>query len=415
MPFFTTLPILLRDHTVAGFARAGLATMLVAIGGGAVLEAQCLTTFAAGFNYGNSVDCNASDCHWAAAIDKRGTLTDLLALDDGKVSVGVGSEAAGSGGQGDTPLSADRGFLFSSPGAKVTPHVTLLHTLDLTVSDEARPGPQRGWLRRGTHNLAGLTIGEVGELSVETKPASIFTVMRFAIRVNGSWYASKRFFKQSDTTVFEKQVINPAISDWLSEVFIAGTSLDGDLSDNPSTPLNASDVISGYGWYADTYALAGKNACVRIDNYQIKLGVRSDPYLQWAMGPFANPFADKDPDADPDHDGLSNLLEFVTGGDPTTSNAPSGRPVVTAHGDDLIVTFRRSEASKLQPVTVIVQVGSGPSGWDPASNIIIGPTAGQGPHGASYSVNETGTLDTVVVTIPGVAARKLTARVIATR
>ena len=375
--------------------------------------AQTLTNYSAGFNNGNtdsSQGRSVTDYNWSIVTADAGE------ADRGQLRVGVSSEPGRAPVSAETdPAAISRGFLFASPGGEVIPRALLFHTLHQGVSDAVQDAPQPDWFRRGRRSLSELTVGDVDELSVYTRPASIHTVMRFAIRVDGEWYASKSFFKQLDTGVFEKHVINPAINEWITGVFISGSSLERDLAKNLTTPLNTSGVISGYGWYADTYALQGEDAEVQIDHYEIKLAVTSDPYLQWAIGPFANLFTDTDPDADFDHDGLSNLLEFVLGGDPTTADGPSVRPSITASGDDLFVTFRRSDASEIHGVTVKVQVGFGPDSWDPAADIVIGPSSEIGPNGAVYSVNEIGTLDTVVVTIPGAAAAGKSARVIAVR
>jgi len=134
------------------------------------------------------------------------------------------------------------------------------------------------------------------------------------------------------------------------------------------------------------------------------------PYDGWAGGSFANPF----PGVDFDNDGLSNLLEFVLGGDPTTNDNPSVRPAVSTSGSNLIVTFKRSDASELAPaVSVKVQVSADLVSWNPADDIPIGAADGSGPNGATYTVDDSGTLDNVVVTIPKGAATRKFARVVA--
>jgi len=66
-------------------------------------------------------------------------------------------------------------------------------------------------------------------------------------------------------------------------------------------------------------------------------------YAAWAAG-FPG-LTDSSPGADPDNDGLSNLLEYVLGGDPRVSDA-SIRPVSTIVGSNLVLTYKRSDASK---------------------------------------------------------------------
>ena len=136
---------------------------------------------------------------------------------------------------------------------------------------------------------------------------------------------------------------------------------------------------------------------------------RSPPasaYDTWKNGTFANAFTDTLPGSDQDNDGLENLLEFVLGGDPTISQAGIA-PSVTASGSDLVVTFKRSDESELQPVAVKVQTSTTLAGW--ADFATIGATDGSG-----YTVSEDGSNpDLITVTIPKGADLKKFARVVA--
>ena len=136
------------------------------------------------------------------------------------------------------------------------------------------------------------------------------------------------------------------------------------------------------------------------------------PYDDWADD-FPG-FTPTTPGLDFDNDGLENLLEFVLGGNPTLSESGIA-PTVSAAGGDLVVTFKRSDASELAPaVPVKVQVSADLVNWNPADDITIGATNGSGPNGTTYTVDETGTIDTIVVTIPKGVATKKFARVVAT-
>jgi autotransporter-associated beta strand protein len=140
----------------------------------------------------------------------------------------------------------------------------------------------------------------------------------------------------------------------------------------------------------------------------LTLGSNASPYENWAA---TYPgFTATGAALDPDNDGIVNLLEFVLGGNPT-ANDPSAIPSVITSGDNLILTFKRSDASELQPVTVKVQVSANPAIWDPANDITISATNGTGPGGATYTVDETGSLDTIVVTIPTTSAARKFVRV----
>ena len=64
------------------------------------------------------------------------------------------------------------------------------------------------------------------------------------------------------------------------------------------------------------------------------------PYDTWANGAFANAFTDKLPGSNPDGDGLTNLLEFAFGTDPTVSSGGSiawSGGAVTGHGTPVVI------------------------------------------------------------------------------
>jgi len=367
-------------------------------------HAQPLTHFRASFDLpgtGGATVLHASDYRWVAAVASGKSVGEAPA-DGEQLSVGIDAGTPSFSGEHTSSTQPSRaGFLFASPMEGYTPRAMMLHTLHLGVADHIRTENKLDWLVSGKGALVGLKVREIEELSLRVRAASIHTVMRFAIRVDGDWYASKLFFKQINPEAFEKHVINPATHEWISGVLTAEGAVDTNLTDNPSTPLNGSDEISGYGWYADCYSLAGKDALVRIDDYGIKLGILSQPYLQWAIGPFVNPFTDTDPTADSDGDGLSNLMEFVSGGDPTVDDRSTVAPSVTTDGNNLLVTFRRSDASEVERLLVSVTVGGkGNASGVAERRYIMGAGDERWPDGSTSSVNEVGTLDRITVTIP---------------
>jgi hypothetical protein len=75
----------------------------------------------------------------------------------------------------------------------------------------------------------------------------------------------------------------------------------------------------------------------------IKL-VRGDGFAAWADS-WTNPaLADKAPGADPDDDGISNLLEYILGGDPRTSDTGI-LPDAAINGDFLVLSYKRNDTS----------------------------------------------------------------------
>jgi autotransporter-associated beta strand protein len=138
------------------------------------------------------------------------------------------------------------------------------------------------------------------------------------------------------------------------------------------------------------------------------------PYESWALGPFTNSFTNTLPGVDFDNDGLSNLLEFVLGGDPTISQDDIA-PTAIVSGGNLELKFNRSDASELAPaVTVTVELSADLTFTTPADDITIGPASDLGPiapSGASYTVVNSGGSDTITVSIPQGAAPRKFARV----
>jgi hypothetical protein len=86
------------------------------------------------------------------------------------------------------------------------------------------------------------------------------------------------------------------------------------------------------------------------------------PFESWIAGyTTITATADKASAADPDGDGLSNLTEFVLGGNPSVSN-PSAGPAAVISGNNLAVSFTRSAASEGN-TTAVVQYSTDLSTW----------------------------------------------------
>ena len=126
--------------------------------------------------------------------------------------------------------------------------------------------------------------------------------------------------------------------------------------------------------------------------------------------------ANSGPADDFDNDGIDNLLEFVFGGDPTISEPDIAPCVVSADGDNLLVTFQRSDASE-SSVTVTIELSDDLTFSTPENNIVIGADTNAGPiapSNSSFTVVNDGGFDTITVTIPNSGATNF-ARVIATQ
>ncbi|GAA5130891.1 autotransporter-associated beta strand repeat-containing protein [Luteolibacter yonseiensis] len=126
-------------------------------------------------------------------------------------------------------------------------------------------------------------------------------------------------------------------------------------------------------------------------------------YSSWASG-FGLAAGDQDPSDDPDHDGLSNLVEYVLGGNPSQSGS-SVLPTGHKDGANYIFTFKRSDASE-GDTTQFVEYGDNMTVW---GSFAIGASPGSGA--VSISENTpSADLDTVTVTIPTAGATKFFAR-----
>jgi hypothetical protein len=98
------------------------------------------------------------------------------------------------------------------------------------------------------------------------------------------------------------------------------------------------------------------------------------PFESWIAGyTTITATADKASAADPDGDGLSNLTEFVLGGNPSVSN-PSAGPAAVISGDNLAVSFTRSAAS-VDNTTAVVQYSTDLSTWS-ATDVTTPTTSG---------------------------------------
>jgi autotransporter-associated beta strand protein len=109
-----------------------------------------------------------------------------------------------------------------------------------------------------------------------------------------------------------------------------------------------SNVMLPQGWTADSPVISADGLSLEI-HVRATDGLISE-YDAWAIG-FSG-FSETGMELDPDRDGISNLLEFVLGGDPTRADNSEVLPRIDASGDDLLFTFTRSLASIEQEVSL---------------------------------------------------------------
>jgi autotransporter-associated beta strand protein len=260
----------------------------------------------------------------------------------------------------------------------------------------------------GTNSRTGGTNVNAGTLTINGPLADATMNIASGATVNGNGALTFNI----DGTTADQIVDNGTIN--LTNLSIAVNATGSGLTETEYVLVDA----TGGGLITGTFAgISGAGSYIL--NYstpnQVKLVLPAGtPYDTWAGGTFANPFTNTAKNVDFDNDGLSNLLEFVLGGDPTISQAGIA-PSVSTSGSNLVVTFKRSDDSELAPaVTVKVELSTDLTFSTPAQDITIGAASDPGPiapSGASYTVSNSGGFDTITVTIPQGSDPKKFARV----
>ena len=114
------------------------------------------------------------------------------------------------------------------------------------------------------------------------------------------------------------------------------------------TPAAASYLIATYGSLGGgaptVTGIPGGYVLDTATTGQIKL-VKSAGYDTWADSWTGPALSDKTPGGDPDGDGISNVMEYVIGGDPRVSST-SYLPGEAIVGTDLVLSYERSDASE---------------------------------------------------------------------
>jgi autotransporter-associated beta strand protein len=172
-------------------------------------------------------------------------------------------------------------------------------------------------------------------------------------------------------------------------------------------------ILASYGSLTGTFATtngipAGYNLVYNHNDgnssNNIALVSAGDPYLAWLAAFPALTGADRAPDVDFDGDGLVNGLEFVLGSNPTSS-ASTGLVGSAFNAANLVLTFKRSEASKAY--AVVVEHGTTLATWP--GQIPVPTSATAGP---PVTVVDNGAADDdITVVIPQGADPKKFARI----
>jgi hypothetical protein len=157
-----------------------------------------------------------------------------------------------------------RAFMFVLPTDGGAPGASLLYTTHLVSTTEQQNNPQPDWFRDGSIGLGGRTVEDVQQIRIRALPANDVTG-HIGLQLNGgAWVFSTTSYTLSNTAWTLYDFTGLASEQWYSGGF-DGTTLDGDLSDNPLVSISGGDLVTGYALYANTAALAGTDARVRLD------------------------------------------------------------------------------------------------------------------------------------------------------
>lgn len=127
----------------------------------------------------------------------------------------------------------------------------------------------------------------------------------------------------------------------------------------------------------------------------------ASPFNLW-LDSHALSGADRAPEADPDKDGSPNLVEFVTGGNPTLSDADK-RLQTSAAGGNLTVSFTRPDT--VSGVIIRFQAGTTLTSWPESFTVGTSPEVAITPNDAAP--------DTITLTLPAAGQPRRFVRLLA--
>ena len=215
------------------------------------------------------------------------------------------------------------------------------------------------WKLTGAGSYTGATTVSAGTLSAENDKAlgntSALTVNGGTLDVRGTTAGTLTLGTDADVTL-SSGIINLNLGTSSDQIVGngAGSQFDitgGTIALNLGAGFNYANTYTVFSNFGGTNSVAGLSF-TGISGYTASLStagvlsftaISGSPYDTWAGGTFANPFTNTAVGVDFDNDGLSNLLEFVLGGDPTISQAGIGPTVVECLGrkpGDFLQAFR---------------------------------------------------------------------------
>ncbi len=359
--------------SVTGTARVGAnngiatsATVTVGVSGAATLDLAGMNQSLAGIVKGPN----------AATIGNSSTTADsTLAITGTSTFDGVIANTVGAG-TSKTGLSVAGGTLTLGGVNTYTGNTTIASGTSLVLSDNAQLRFAIDVTSNGISGAGSATIN--GDFNIDT------TAMDASPTTSGTWTLEN----VTSTYGASFQVISGATA-WTAtgDVWTKTVGSKTYSFDEATGVLTLTSTGSGFDTWASSKGLTGGDAAF---------------------------------DADPDHDGLSNGLEYVLGGEPNPANAGSNSasllPTVSESAGNLIFTFKRKDVSE-NDVNLKFQWSADLTFPSPASDV---------PIGALDSVTDTITVDvtedspdaetdTIVITVPAskAAGGKLFGRLVA--
>lgn len=247
-----------------------LLSSAVALALAPLASAQTYTTVVQFFNNNPSATVEglpSSDYNWAS-VNANGVATEMLE-DVSRGNTGRGGFAL----PGERPLGS--GFMFSVPLSNSdVPGASMFFTRHTGVSNDYQPNPQPDWFATsGTGWLSGATTGDLVGISFRSNSGSNNNFQaHIAFEVDGiGWVVSPTAHTlTTDWTIFN-QAIDLSTDQWITGVFDGTSTLLADPSGQPTIPLTGNELVTGFGLYAITGAIAGNSSRVRVDLYGVEV------------------------------------------------------------------------------------------------------------------------------------------------
>ncbi len=279
------------------------------------------------------------------------TLTGVATLDVGALTQVTLQAGSGTGGvikTGPGKLNlANRNVINPDLSVTVTPNsytgATTISTGSLSLS-----GGHASAISLGSGTVLEFALDELG-LPISTSTGSLNLAAGSKVRITGTPIAA------SYTLITASSIVGTPVL----ETAISGYAL---VVNGNSIKLNSTGAGSGFGSWITGFGLA---------------------------------VADQDPAGDPDGDSLTNILEYVLGGNPSLRDSASIGPAASKSGSNCIFTFKRSDLSE-GDTTQFVEYGVDLVAW---GSYAVGASPGTGPV-VIVEDSPSAALDSVTVTIP---------------